>query len=70
MRAAGMPAVGADRSEQSVRDGEVLRAALGAGIKPIIGVDLLVRESGERGEPSRLVLLCQNGRATRTSRGS
>jgi len=36
------------------------KAALAAGVKPIIGVDLLVRESGERVEPSRLVLLCQN----------
>ena len=36
------------------------RAAQAAGIKPIIGVDLLIREPGERAEPSRLVLLCQN----------
>ncbi len=36
------------------------RAAQSAGIKPIIGVDLLIREYGERVEPSRLVLLCQN----------
>ena len=36
------------------------RAALAAGIKPIIGVDLWMRESGEREAPSRLTLLCQN----------
>ena len=36
------------------------KAALAAGVKPIVGVDLLVREPGERVEPSRLVLLCQN----------
>ena len=36
------------------------KAAQSAGIKPIIGVDLQVHEAGERVEPSRLVLLCQN----------
>jgi DNA polymerase-3 subunit alpha len=36
------------------------RAAQSAGVKPIIGVDLLIREYGERVENSRLVLLCQN----------
>ena len=36
------------------------RAAQAAGVKPIIGVDLRVREPGERAEPSTLVLLCQN----------
>jgi DNA polymerase-3 subunit alpha len=36
------------------------KAAQAAGVKPIIGVDLLVHETGERAEPSRLVLLCQN----------
>src|SRR6266702_5779238 len=36
------------------------RAALARGVKPIIGVDLLVRETGERQQPSRLSLLCQS----------
>jgi DNA polymerase-3 subunit alpha len=36
------------------------RAALAAGIKPIIGVDLWLREAGEREAPSRLTLLCQS----------
>jgi len=36
------------------------RAALAAGIKPVIGVDLLLRETGDRQEPSRLTLLCQD----------
>ncbi|RPH54959.1 MAG: DNA polymerase III subunit alpha, partial [Lysobacterales bacterium] len=31
-----------------------------AGVKPVIGVDLKIREPGERAEPSTLVLLCQN----------
>jgi DNA polymerase-3 subunit alpha len=38
------------------------RAALARGIKPLVGVDALVREEGERAEPSRLVLLCQDER--------
>jgi DNA polymerase III subunit alpha len=36
------------------------RAALARGIKPLVGVDLMLREEGERAEPSRLVLLCQD----------
>jgi len=36
------------------------KAALARGVKPIIGVDLLVREAGERPQPSRLTLLCQS----------
>jgi DNA polymerase-3 subunit alpha len=36
------------------------RAALAKGVKPIIGVDLWLREPGEREPPSRLTLLCQN----------
>src|SRR5262249_3252529 len=33
---------------------------LARGVKPIIGVDLLVREAGERQQPSRLTLFCQS----------
>ncbi len=36
------------------------RAALARGVKPLVGVDLMLREEGERAEPSRLVLLCQD----------
>src|SRR5688572_16425171 len=36
------------------------RAAQAKGVKPLIGVDILLREAGERAEPSRLTLLCQN----------
>ena len=35
-------------------------AAQSRGLKPLVGVDVLVREEGERAEPSRLVLLCQD----------
>jgi len=38
------------------------RAALARGVKPLVGVDVLLREEGERAEPSRLVLLCQDER--------
>jgi len=36
------------------------RAAMSAGIKPIIGVDIWVRPAVENEMPSRMVLLCQN----------
>ena len=57
---AGMPAVAL--TDQSNLFGMVkfYKAARSVGVKPIIGVDLLVQELGEKAEPSRLVLLCQN----------
>ena len=36
------------------------REALKQGVQPIVGVDLLVREAGERVKPTRLALLCQS----------
>jgi DNA polymerase-3 subunit alpha len=36
------------------------KAALAKGVKPIIGVDLLIKEAGERVLPTRLTLLCQS----------
>ena len=36
------------------------RAALSAGIKPIIGVDAWIRTSDEQVPPFRMVFLCQN----------
>ena len=36
------------------------RAAMAAGIKPIVGVDIWVRPAVETEQPSRMVLLCQN----------
>ncbi len=38
------------------------KTAQALGIKPLIGVDALVRDDNERNEPSRLVLLCQDNR--------
>jgi DNA polymerase III subunit alpha len=55
--AAGMPAVAVTDRSNLFALIKFYKAALGAGIKPIIGVDAWVRREGE---PARLVLLCQN----------
>src|SRR5215510_8181694 len=57
---AGMPAVALTDQANLFAMVKFYRAAQSKGLKPIIGVDLLVFESGERVEPTRLVLLCQN----------
>ena len=46
--AAGMPAVAVTDQSNLFAMVKFYRAALERGIKPIIGVDLLVRETGER----------------------
>ena len=58
--AAGMPAVALTDECNLFAMVKFYRAALARGVKPLIGVDLLVREPGEREAPSRLTLLCQN----------
>ena len=58
--AKGMPAVAVTDQNNMFAMVKFYKAALGAGIKPIIGVDLLVRETGDRAQPSRLTLLCQS----------
>ena len=58
--AAEMPAVALTDQSNLFGMVKLYRAALERGIKPIVGVDLLVRESGERAQPSRLTLLCQS----------
>ena len=55
--AAGMPAVAVTDRSNLFALIKFYKAALAAGIKPIVGVDAWVRRSGE---PARLVLLCQN----------
>ncbi len=57
---AGMPAVAVTDECNLFAMVKFYRTALAAGVKPIIGVDLLVREAGERMQPARLTLLCQN----------
>jgi DNA polymerase-3 subunit alpha len=56
----GMPAVALTDQSNLFAMVKFYRAAQSNGIKPLIGVDMLVHEVGERAEPSRLVLLCQN----------
>jgi DNA polymerase-3 subunit alpha len=58
--AAEMPAVALTDQNNLFAMVKLYRAALERGIKPIVGVDLLVRESGERAQPSRLTVLCQS----------
>jgi DNA polymerase-3 subunit alpha len=58
--AAGMRAVAVTDQNNLFSMVKFYRAALARGVKPIIGVDLLVRETGERQQPSRLTLLCQS----------
>src|SRR6188768_1517700 len=57
--AAGMGAIGLTDECNLFAMVKFYKAALAAGIKPIIGVDLLLREA-ERQPASRLTLLCQD----------
>ncbi|HVN41559.1 MAG TPA: PHP domain-containing protein, partial [Steroidobacteraceae bacterium] len=56
----GMPAVALTDQANLFALVKFYKTAQSLGIKPLVGVDALVREEGERAEPSRLVLLCQN----------
>jgi DNA polymerase-3 subunit alpha len=58
--AAGMPAVAVTDQSNLFAMVKFYREALEGGVKPIVGVDLVVREEGERREASRLTLLCQS----------
>jgi len=58
--AAGMPAVAVTDDSNLFAMVKFYRACVQAGIKPLVGVDLLVREEGERQPPTRLALLCQS----------
>ncbi|MEO7773250.1 MAG: DNA polymerase III subunit alpha [Steroidobacteraceae bacterium] len=58
--AAGMPAVALSDAANLFAMVKFYRAALSAGVQPIIGVDLKLREPGERDAPTRITLLCQN----------
>jgi len=57
---AGMPAVAVTDQSNLFSMVKFYKAAQAAGVKPIVGVDLWVREADERLEPSRLTLLCMN----------
>ena len=58
----GMPAVALTDQANLFALVKFYKTAQSKGIKPLIGVDALVRDENERNEPSRLVLLCQDGR--------
>ncbi len=57
---AGMPAVALTDQSNLFAMVKFYKEALAAGVKPLIGVDVWIREAGERTPPSRLVFLCQN----------
>jgi len=59
VREAGMPAVALTDHGNLFAMVKFYRAALKAGVQPIIGADLLVEEPGEA-DPFRLTLLCQS----------
>ncbi|MBI5451265.1 MAG: DNA polymerase III subunit alpha [Gammaproteobacteria bacterium] len=58
--AAGMPAVAITDQSNLFAMVKFYRAAIAAGIKPIIGIDLWLANDGDPYRPQRLVLLCQN----------
>ena len=57
---AGMPAVAITDQGNLFAMVKFYRAAINAGIKPIIGVDLWIHDKGEIHNATRLVLLCQD----------
>jgi DNA polymerase-3 subunit alpha len=56
--AAGMPAVAVTDEQNLFALVKFFGKALAGGVKPIVGVDVLIAEAGERATPSRLTLLC------------
>jgi DNA polymerase-3 subunit alpha len=58
--AQGMPAVAVTDQGNLFAMVKFYRAAMAAGLKPIIGVDLWVTDGATTGQPSRIVLLCKD----------
>ena len=56
----GMPAVALTDQNNLFGMDKFYKAALAAGVKPIIGADLRIANEDERGRPYTLILLCQN----------
>src|SRR5215510_4355247 len=56
----GMPAVAVTDQNNLFAMVKFYREALKRGVKPIIGVDILLRGRGERAVPARLTLLCKD----------
>ncbi len=57
---AGMPAVALTDEANLFALVKFYKAALAAGIKPLVGVDLWLADGGDRDPPLRLTLLCQS----------
>ena len=57
---AGMPAVAVTDHCNLFGMVKFYRAAMAAGVKPVIGVDVWVHNEAEPNQPARLVLLCRN----------
>jgi len=57
---AGMPAVALTDQSNLFAMVKFYKAAMAAGVKPIVGVDLWLHNEHEPNHPSRLVLLCQD----------
>ena len=58
--AQGMPAVAVTDQGNLFAMVKFYRAAMAAGLKPIIGVDLWVADGAATGQPTRIVLLCKD----------
>ncbi len=58
--AAGMPAVAVTDQCNMFSMVKFYRAAMAAGVKPIVGVDVWVADAAAEGQPARLVLLCKS----------
>ncbi|HET7811883.1 MAG TPA: DNA polymerase III subunit alpha, partial [Steroidobacteraceae bacterium] len=56
----GMPAVAVTDQNNLFAMVKFYREALKLGVKPIVGVDVLLRGRGERAAPTRLTLLCKD----------
>ncbi|MEJ2686997.1 MAG: PHP domain-containing protein, partial [Gammaproteobacteria bacterium] len=63
--AADMPAIAVTDQSNLFAMVKFYKAAMAAGIKPIVGVDLWVRNEKDPNNPSRLVLLCKDNRGYR-----
>lgn len=60
VRSAGMPAVAVTDRSNLFSVVKFYRAAVAAGVKPIIGADVWIAERPDQKHPSRLILLCRD----------
>jgi DNA polymerase-3 subunit alpha len=56
----GMPAIAVTDQHNLFAMMKFYREALKAGVKPIVGVDILIKGRGDRAQPNRLTLLCKD----------